>query len=586
MEVKLVSYTFNPVEKIEIAASTCYDSKPTKGAIMRHCYKSGHHSVLEFADFHFKISGVSRACYDDKTEVLTNEGWKFFKDLNGKEKILTRNQNGQAEFQNILNQICYDYDGDLHHYKSQNIDLNITPNHKMLIKKYDTRGHKDYFLIPSENINFNRFYIEKRLQYNPEIQEEICIPGFSYKRKNNQGNVYIKKIPDLILDREKFYKFLAWYLSEGSIYYNSKENSYTISISQTKEKNIQRIINIIEDCGFKAYYDGHAVKFKSLVLGNFLKNLGFSYNKKFPFNLFYNFNQKLANTFIEEYILGDGTSDKNNCSKIYTTSKQLADDLFTLCFIAGYTAKINKDDRVGQSHILNGKLIQTKHICYVINISKTGRRNHEAVIKKNKHFNKEKYNGKVYCVEVPNHTLFVRREGIAQWCGNCTHQLVRHRMASFAQRSQRYCEEDGFNFVIPPTIQNNPEALNVFNDVIDVIKDGYGHLLEMGISAEDARFLLPNACASEINVKMNLRELIHFMNERLCTCAQWEIRNLAKMMRDEVLKVCPELEDMLVPKCEKNKPFCFCTETKKRSCHRHPTVSEIMEYLEDYTNSN
>ena len=108
----------------------------------------------------------------------------------------------------------------------------------------------------------------------------------------------------------------------------------------------------------------------------------------------------------------------------------------------------------------------------------------------------------------------------------------------------------------------------------------------MGIPAEDARFLLPNACASEINVKMNLRELIHFMNERLCTCAQWEIRNLAKMMRDEVLKVCPELEDMLVPKCEKNKPFCFCTETKKRSCHRHPTVSEIMEYLEDYTNSN
>lgn len=167
-----------------------------------------------------------------------------------------------------------------------------------------------------------------------------------------------------------------------------------------------------------------------------------------------------------------------------------------------------------------------------------------------------------------------------------THQLVRHRMASFAQRSQRYCEEDGFNFVIPPTIQNNPEALNVFNNVIDVIKDGYGHLLEMGIPAEDARFLLPNACASEINVKMNLRELIHFMNERLCTCAQWEIRNLAKMMRDEVLKVCPELEDMLVPKCEKNKPFCFCTETKKRSCHRHPTVSEIMEYLEDYTNSN
>lgn len=575
MKVTLINYTQNPIETIEEAASTCYNSKPSNGAIMKHCYNSGHHSVLEFADFHFKIEGVSRACYDDKTEVLTDEGWKFFKDLNGKEKILTRNQDGQVEFQNILNQIFYDYEGELHHYKSQNIDLNITPNHKMLIKKYDSRSHKDYFLIPSEDINFNRFYIEKRLQYNPEIQEEICIPGFSYKRKDNQGKVYIKKVPDLILNREKFYKFLAWYLSEGSVYYNSKENSYTISISQIKEKNIQRIIKIIEDCGFKAYYDGVAVRFKSLILGNFLKNLGFSYNKKLPFNLFYNFNQKLANIFIEEYILGDGTTDKNNCSKIYTTSKKLADDLFTLCFIAGYTAKMNKDNRVGQSHILNGKLIQTKHICYVINISKTGRRNHEAVIKKNKHFNKEKYKGKVYCIEVPNHTLFVRREGIAQWCGNCSHQLVRHRLASFAQRSQRYCKEDGFEYVTPETIAENETINKTYTHLMSTIETFYELATTMGIPEEDARFILPNACTTEINVKMNLRELIHFMNERLCTCAQWEIREMAILMREEVLKVCPDLKDMLVPKCEQHNEFPYCPESPKRSCGRHKTISEL-----------
>lgn len=167
-----------------------------------------------------------------------------------------------------------------------------------------------------------------------------------------------------------------------------------------------------------------------------------------------------------------------------------------------------------------------------------------------------------------------------------THQLVRHRMASFTHRSQRYCEEDGFNFIVPNTIKQNEKAIKIFNDVISNIQEGYSELIELGIPAEDARFILPNACASEINVKMNLRELIHFMNERLCTCAQWEIRELARKMRDEVLKVCPEFEDMLVPKCEKYSPFCFCTETKKRSCGRHLTVSELLEYLQPYLNSN
>ena len=61
MKVELLNYTVNPVGAIENAASTCYDSEPTQGKIMNHCYKSGHHSVLEFADFTFRISGVSRA---------------------------------------------------------------------------------------------------------------------------------------------------------------------------------------------------------------------------------------------------------------------------------------------------------------------------------------------------------------------------------------------------------------------------------------------------------------------------------------------------------------------------------------------
>lgn len=166
-----------------------------------------------------------------------------------------------------------------------------------------------------------------------------------------------------------------------------------------------------------------------------------------------------------------------------------------------------------------------------------------------------------------------------------SHQLVRHRMASYAQRSQRYCSEDGFGFVIPNSIKKNPNALELFEEFMAECQGTYNQLQEMGIPNEDARYVLPNACETTIVVKMNLRSLMNFMNERLCTCAQWEIRELARMMRDAVLAVVPQLAPYLVPKCEKyGKEFGFCMETKKRrealKCNRHPRLADVFE---DYT---
>ena len=157
-----------------------------------------------------------------------------------------------------------------------------------------------------------------------------------------------------------------------------------------------------------------------------------------------------------------------------------------------------------------------------------------------------------------------------------THQLVRHRLASYAQRSQRYCVEDGFKYVIPNSIKNKPEALKMYENIMEGLAEGY-HALNsnLGIPAEDARMILPNACETTIEVKMNLRSLIHFMNERLCTRAQWEIRQLAREMKKCIEKQYPELAEYLVPKCEIHKNTPFCTEHK--SCGKHHTLKEIFE---------
>lgn len=173
-----------------------------------------------------------------------------------------------------------------------------------------------------------------------------------------------------------------------------------------------------------------------------------------------------------------------------------------------------------------------------------------------------------------------RIEGVSR---ALSHQLVRHRLASYAQRSQRYCSEDRFGFVVPKSICENKDAWNTYGALMRGIKNTYQELQDIGVPNEDARMVLPNACETTIEVKMNLRALMHFMNERLCSCAQWEIRELAMKMRSAIIEKVPELAEYLVPKCEKyGKEFGFCNEAKSRTCGRHPRLEEIFEDYHNY----
>ena len=163
-----------------------------------------------------------------------------------------------------------------------------------------------------------------------------------------------------------------------------------------------------------------------------------------------------------------------------------------------------------------------------------------------------------------------------------SHQLIRHRMASYAQRSQRYCSEDGYKFVTPPSVWRDRTALQKYNAFMKECQKMYESLQSLGIPNEDARMVLPNACETVIEVKMNLRALMNFMNERLCTCAQWEIRELAREMKKVIVEKYPELAEYLVPKCEKyGKEYGFCNEPQKRSCGRHPLIKDVFYHYND-----
>ena len=112
-----------------------------------------------------------------------------------------------------------------------------------------------------------------------------------------------------------------------------------------------------------------------------------------------------------------------------------------------------------------------------------------------------------------------------------THQLVRHRIASFNQQSQRYVKFTGDVAVVKPeSIAGNAKASEAFDKAIQAAVDAYHALLEAGVPAEDARYLLPNAAESKIVITMNVRELLHFFSLRCCNRAQWEIRDMAHRM--------------------------------------------------------
>lgn len=137
-------------------------------------------------------------------------------------------------------------------------------------------------------------------------------------------------------------------------------------------------------------------------------------------------------------------------------------------------------------------------------------------------------------------------EGVSR---TLTHQLVRHRVASYSQQSQRYVKEKDLDYVVPPRIRVDEGLAKKFEEVMRFSQEAYAFLLESGVKKEDARFVLPNASETKIVVTMNARELLHFFKVRTCNRAQWEIHALADRMLHECRKVAPVIFKYAGPTC-------------------------------------
>jgi thymidylate synthase (FAD) len=170
-------------------------------------------------------------------------------------------------------------------------------------------------------------------------------------------------------------------------------------------------------------------------------------------------------------------------------------------------------------------------------------------------------------------------EGISR---ACSHQLVRHRLASYSQQSQRYVgEEDGFSYIIPPAIKEDNELLAHFERLMEETSNSYIYIVEkleekgctVESAREDARFILPNATETKIIMTMNARELLHFFSVRLCNRAQWEIREMAYLMLKLARPLAPAVFRYSGPPCLKGK----CPEGP-RTCGKSDEVRHKLSF--------
>jgi thymidylate synthase ThyX len=514
--------------------------------------RSAHGSVLEHANYSFALRNVSRVfCYDAETEVLTEDGWKAWPDVDGSETFATVNPDtGALEYQHATEHFVGDYDGDMYRVRSEQVDLLVTPNHRMWVKAHDTqankRGEEPYRVRLASEIFGKRVAYQKTAQWSGQESGTVSVPGtkrmWRYRGGDKQATRHYlgSEFP-----LEEFAQFLGHWLAEGSL------NGHQICIAQNRGAKLEAIAENIRAMGLPAYEvaTGHGVvRTQQVALRDSLAACGTRAHEKRVPSYVQQWGPSILRVFLEAYADGDGSRRRDcNHTVIYTTSRLMADDLQILAIKAGWSANVRVDDRTGLERVLaSGQAFRNARPCYTVSLVKS--RTHPLVNHNGaKSDSWEPYKGKVYCVKVPNGLLLVRRNGKPVVSGN-THELVRHRAGSaFSQESLRYVRLTDIGFRVPPALE--PVREQVLSIVEQLEEFQVQAAKELGIDAEGVPFhvkkevtsalrrLAPIGLSTDIVWTANARTLRHVIEMRTAEGAEEELRlvfdKIARVMQAE-----------------------------------------------------
>jgi UDP-glucuronate decarboxylase len=397
-----VHYQYNPVKTIKTNVIGTLNMLGLAKRVKARIFLASTSEVYGDPDIHPQVEeyrgnvnpiGI-RACYDPETEILTERGWVPFPQLQPDTRVATLNPEGRVEYHVPDEHIVQPYIGHLLRFANSKFDFCVTPNHQMYVR---SKTGKYKFLRADEDRHWPAWEVPTGGEFSGEEQDwfELGAPPVNAKVRVDR------------IRMDDWLEFLGYYISEGCVHVRKRQRAvggrdydvadYNILIAQENPEGRAKISTCLQTLGFKFFSsDDHQFRISSKQLAEILLPLGKSGDKYIP-REYLQLSRRQSKILFDALILGDGTQ-RGESYTYYTKSKQLADDMQELALRCGYAASV-------VSHAVGRDL-------YRVNIRPAVEANlvePESI----------RYAGNVYCVNVTNHVVCVRRNGRAAWCGNC-----------------------------------------------------------------------------------------------------------------------------------------------------------------------
>ncbi|MDP2967514.1 MAG: ribonuclease HII [bacterium] len=365
------------------------------------------------------LDEVGRGCERPDAEVLTNNGWKFYHEINLEDKVLSYTDNGFIKWQKIEKVIEKDFKGNLLELKNRGIKMVVTPDHYFtVLRRVSKRDKKD-----NNRLKLVGYKTREERKLVTDLSSNDFIPrGGKWKgiNKKNFKLPKINKYEEKPIDIKLWVAFLGIFLSEGSTFYYKKKGSYGIVISQSEtapQDRYKKIYYLLKKLPFKFTEIKTGFRCLNKQLYTYLKQFGRCYNKFIPKEI-KALPPYLLNILIFWMMLGDGGcytgKNRKEVCVYYTVSEKLRDDFEEVLLKAGWT--YHASVRALKDSYIRGRLIkkENKVPCFEIRL----RRNNKVIVK---HLHKKEifYKGKVFCLQLAEHrNFFVRRNGTGYFTGN------------------------------------------------------------------------------------------------------------------------------------------------------------------------
>jgi hypothetical protein len=343
-------------------------------------------------------------CYDDLTEVLTEEGWKLFKNVTDLDKVATL-EDEHLRYRLPSERIEYFYEGEMISFKNPSNDLLVTPNHKFYVKS--NKGVYKFKTFDQLSLRNDR--IPSNCKWEGEDKSTFEFPQIENKWICGKGRE-CHKIWERSLPMEDFVALLGIYLAEGSTYQDKK--TYRICITQKKDNTRLEILQLLDRCNINYQLNGYHITFEDKQMCEYFSQFGLSDEKFIPLEI-KALSTRYLTILFDWLVKGEGTNQNGKIS-YYSISKRLIDDFQEICIKIGKNAYIVEKKQ--KASFIAGRLINNfrKFYCCCVRTSKWK----SFANNKTSYITKQNYSGNVYCVSVPSGVIKVRRNGKESWCGN------------------------------------------------------------------------------------------------------------------------------------------------------------------------